>query len=293
LSANPLVLDDPIYIEGLPYSGCILGPEDGLQDYSIYHWQVIAVDEYGATRTSTSSWVFKIDSPNAPAYGWIEGHVYSAYDDTPIKGARITIGGVEIVTGTGGYYLGIFNEDTYTAEISATGFLTRTVGDVGIEALGITTREFWMALEDQVPSPNFVTTPGTYTTLIDVELDCINQGTDIRYTTDGSEPHAGLTAYSVPVFIPVAETTTIKAKAYLDAFTPSDTLTGEFIIDLADGDLSGEGEVDLTDAIMAMQVVAGVEPVTAVLPSGDVDGDNRIGLEEVVYILQAAAGMRN
>jgi len=290
LSANPLTLAEPIRIEGLPYSGCILGPEDGLQDNSTYHWKVIAVDEYGATQTSTSTWVFKINTTNAPAFGWIEGHVYSAYDDTPIVGATVLIDGVSLTTGTGGYYLGIFTEDTYTAEISATGFTMRTVTDISIQALGVTTREFWMGLEDQVPEPEFVTTPGTFTTVTSVELFCINQGADIRYTTDGSEPDANSLLYTNP--ISVTETVTIKVKAFLDAYTPSDTITGEFVIDLADGDLSGEGEVNLVDVIMGLQGIAGIEPVTDVLMSGDVNADGKVGLEEIIYILQAMAGLR-
>jgi hypothetical protein len=292
LSTDPLVLDDPIRIEGLAYSGSILGPEDGLQDNSTYHWQVIAVDEYGGTRTSNSTWVFKINTTNAPAYGWIEGHVYSAWDDTPIKGALILIDGVEITTGTGGYYLGIFQSDTYTAQISANGFITRTVPGIAISELGITTREFWMGLEDQVAEPVFETDSGPHATVIEVEIGCTNQSVAIRYTTDGSEPHEGLTAYSVPVFIPVAETTTIKAKAYFDVFTPSDTVEREFIIDLADGDLSGEGQVDLTDAIIVLQVLAGVVPTTDALLSGDVNGNAQIGLEEVIFILQKIATLR-
>jgi len=290
LSADPLVLADPIRVEGLPYSGCILGPEDGLQDDSTYHWQVIAVDEYGATQTSSSTWVFKINTTNAPAFGWIEGHVYSAYDDTPIVGATVLIDGVSITTGTGGYYLGIFTDDTYTAEISATGFLTHTVPDVTIQALGVTTREFSMDLEDQVPEPEFNPEPNTFTTITDVELSCINQGADIRFTTDGSEPNELSSLYTSPII--VTDTVTIKAKAFLDAYTPSDTVEGEFVIDLADGDLTGEGDVSIADVILALQILVEMETTNDAYISADVNQDNLIGIEEIIFILQALAGLR-
>ena len=91
---------------------------------------------------------------------------------------------------------------------------------------------------------------------------------------------------------PSPQTTTIKAKAYLFGFTPSYTVTGDFNIDLADGDLSGEGDVDLTDVIMAQQIIAGIVPASDVMLSGDVNSDSRIGLEEVVFILQTIAGIR-
>ncbi|OQX12061.1 MAG: hypothetical protein BWK80_44140, partial [Desulfobacteraceae bacterium IS3] len=58
------------------------------------------------------------------------------------------------------------------------------------------------------------------------------------------------------------------------------------------GDVNGSGgEPDLADAILALQVVAGLNPQNINI-NADVNGDNRIGLEEVVYILQKAAGLR-
>jgi hypothetical protein len=56
------------------------------------------------------------------------------------------------------------------------------------------------------------------------------------------------------------------------------------------GDVSGNGEVNLEDAILALQVVSGLTP-TVVL-TGDVNADNRIGLPEAIYILQEISGLR-
>ena len=53
---------------------------------------------------------------------------------------------------------------------------------------------------------------------------------------------------------------------------------------------------DLTDAIMALQVITGFNPVqlrTDYAVSGtDVNGDNRVGMEELIYILQDEAELR-
>jgi len=56
------------------------------------------------------------------------------------------------------------------------------------------------------------------------------------------------------------------------------------------GDASSDGNVDLTDAILALKIIAGL-PVSG-NPKADVNGDGRIGLEEVIYILQVVAGLR-
>jgi hypothetical protein len=58
------------------------------------------------------------------------------------------------------------------------------------------------------------------------------------------------------------------------------------------GDLDHCGGVDLQDAILALQVAAGLEGALPVHADADVDADGRLGLAEAVHGLQAAAGLR-
>jgi hypothetical protein len=58
------------------------------------------------------------------------------------------------------------------------------------------------------------------------------------------------------------------------------------------GDISSNGMVTLDDAIMTLQIGAGIEPENSVYLGADVNGDRRIGLEEANYILQNVSGMR-
>jgi hypothetical protein len=58
------------------------------------------------------------------------------------------------------------------------------------------------------------------------------------------------------------------------------------------GDVNGDGEVDLTDAILAFQVACGLVPDEPVFDGGDVNGDGNIGLAEAIYIIQVVAGLR-
>ncbi len=62
------------------------------------------------------------------------------------------------------------------------------------------------------------------------------------------------------------------------------------------GDLNADNVINLTDAILALQVITGSDPVqlrTDYTVSGaDVNGDNRVGTEELIYILQDEAELR-
>ena len=58
------------------------------------------------------------------------------------------------------------------------------------------------------------------------------------------------------------------------------------------GDLNDDGEVNLADVILAMQVVIGIEHNETVYRGADVDGDGRIGMEEVAYSLHRVIGLR-
>jgi len=57
------------------------------------------------------------------------------------------------------------------------------------------------------------------------------------------------------------------------------------------GDVNGDRSVDLADAILAIQVLTGVNPA-GILLEADVNGDGKIGLEEAIYILQIVGQVR-
>lgn len=50
--------------------------------------------------------------------------------------------------------------------------------------------------------------------------------------------------------------------------------------------------VDLKDAIISLQISAGIKPSGSVIKENEVSGDGVIGLEEAIYALQVAAGIR-
>ncbi|MCP4107198.1 MAG: hypothetical protein GY749_16930 [Desulfobacteraceae bacterium] len=57
------------------------------------------------------------------------------------------------------------------------------------------------------------------------------------------------------------------------------------------GDITGDGTVDLADAVVALMIAAGIN-TNYINPGTDVNGDNRISTEDAVYILQHTAELR-
>ncbi|MGD9975610.1 MAG: DUF1566 domain-containing protein [Desulfatirhabdiaceae bacterium] len=57
----------------------------------------------------------------------------------------------------------------------------------------------------------------------------------------------------------------------------------------ATGDVNSDGNADLADAVLCLQVLSGMLPDN-VNPAADVDGDGKIGMAEVIYVLQQVAG---
>ena len=110
------------------------------------------------------------------------------------------------------------------------------------------------------------------------------------YTTDGGEPTIGSQTYTEPITI--ATTTTLKYFSKDLAGNSESVKTEIYSITQTAGDIDGNGAVDLADAILALQVMAGNQPSATIFMEADVNNDNRIGLEEAIYIMQRVAGFR-
>ena len=80
-----------------------------------------------------------------------------------------------------------------------------------------------------VSTPTFSPDPGTYAPPVDVSLSSATDSAVIRYTTDGSTPTELSHGYSSPMR--VETTVTIKARAYLSGWTPSEVATSTYTID--------------------------------------------------------------
>jgi hypothetical protein len=80
----------------------------------------------------------------------------------------------------------------------------------------------------QLTRPDFSVPGGRYSATVQVSLSHNNPAAEIHYTTDGSEPTLNAAKFSVA--IPVSETQTLKAKAFLNGFLPGETETQTYFI---------------------------------------------------------------
>ena len=75
--------------------------------------------------------------------------------------------------------------------------------------------------------------------------------------------------------------------------TEANATTASWTINtVAIGDINDDGNIDLTDAILALQVVSGIDSSQNIYRAADANGDGKIGIQEVTYILQKVSGAR-
>ncbi|MDD3050133.1 MAG: FISUMP domain-containing protein [Candidatus Cloacimonetes bacterium] len=79
-----------------------------------------------------------------------------------------------------------------------------------------------------VTTPTFTPPAGNYATAQSVTISCTTEGAVIKYTIDGTDPTSSSPVYSSPVNI--SSTTTLKAKAFKDGWTPSTTAVAQYNI---------------------------------------------------------------
>jgi hypothetical protein len=72
-----------------------------------------------------------------------------------------------------------------------------------------------------------------------------------------------------------------------------DEVGHDFVADFINpGDVNGDRKIDITDAVLALQVMAGTGPQGVVEVWADVDGNGKIDMAEWVYISQRVADIR-
>jgi len=153
---------------------------------------------------------------------------------------------------------------------------------------------------DEDVNHNGVVDPGeTDPSNPDTDGDCIQDGTELGYTLADIGPDTDTDVFQ-PDLDPSTTTNPLNSDTDGDGLSDGQEDTnhngmfdpGELDPNHVQGDVDGDGNVNIADGILALQVMAGIEPSATVYKEADVNGDNKIGMEEVIYILQKVAGLR-
>jgi hypothetical protein len=196
--------------EGKKYVTYQILDKSGLKSTDI--WDSITLD-YGAVATPTFS-------PVGGTYTSVQNVVISC--STEGSTIRYTTDGSEPLSTSLLYSSPI--EVSSSMTIKAKAFRTE------MDNSQTATATYAINLPAKVATPAFSPVGGTYTSVQNVVISCSTEGSTIRYTTDGSEPSSASTVYSSALSIDV--TTTVKAKAFKDGMTNSDTATATYSVNL-------------------------------------------------------------
>jgi subtilisin family serine protease len=117
------------------------------------------------------------------------------------------------------------------------------------------------------------------------------------FGTSAATPHvAGAAALILSMFPNLSHDqlrTIIESSAIDMGATGKDNLFGWGRLNInVHFDIDGSGIFEIKDAILALQICAGISPGSKIYKEADIDGDGRIGLKEAVFTLQIVSGSR-
>ena len=168
--------------------------------------------------TVSATYAFNV---TPPAFSIAAGTYYNTFDvsmSTPTAGAtmRYTLDGSDPTASSTLYTAPVAISSSSTLKAKA---FKNNWNDSGIASVSYTLK---------VVAPTFNPLPDTYTTPQSVTIATTTPGTEIYYTTDGSDPYANSTLYTGPVLI--STTSTLKARAYKTGWSSSNISSAQYII---------------------------------------------------------------
>ena len=155
--------------------------------------------------------------------------------------------------------------------------------------------------ESMIEAPIFSPQPRAfYNFFPDVEITCATDGAIIYYTIDGNDPDASSPVYSAPLHL--TQSTTIKARAYKEGYSPSRITEGQYIIQIQKADINRDTNIDISDVILCLRMAIGLDinvddnqyapPYTDwLITVSDVNNDGVIDISDVILTLRIAIGL--
>jgi hypothetical protein len=282
--------------ENIPQAATYM-PKDGLKNPQTSHyycqngdsfcyWKITAIDSFGAMRESNTR-SFTIVSTNALP-GIIKGIVRDETTGAPIIGATVAAGSSHYTTLTNGAFIMMLSSGTYTVTATANGYQTKTLANIALASGAV--YEAGMSLDSNTPI-TYSVTPSALSngTISPTIVQTVNSGATATFTITPASGYR--TATPVGGTCPQG---TLNVNSYTTgAITGNCNVSASFTLT---SDLNGDGKVDLADAIIALQVMAGMQPQgmrsNYTTSNADVNGDVKVGMPELLYVLQKVAGAR-
>ena len=132
ISKDDATFSNPIVLENLTASACLVTSEQGLEDLTDYYWKVLAVDEYGGATESSQVWSFHTNNTN-PLMAYLVVQVYDDLTKVAVSEAQVAVGGVIIIqTGVNGSFFTTIAPGVYDVTVSAPGYHGRTLSSVSV-----------------------------------------------------------------------------------------------------------------------------------------------------------------
>jgi hypothetical protein len=147
LSKGDGQFSNPIRLEGLKNSACIVRSQDGIEDLSTYFWKVQAIDIYGGIQESEVS---QFDANNTnPAQGFIGVFVYDASTLEGIENAQVKIQDVVCKSVDRGHYLCSLKPGTYPIKVSAPQYTSAPITEVKLPEGNLIQMDFQL-IKDEI-----------------------------------------------------------------------------------------------------------------------------------------------
>ncbi len=78
---------------------------------------------------------------------------------------------------------------------------------------------------------------------------------------------------------------------YHYGYDAADNLSSESVESIISGDVNLDMTVSLSDAVLSLQLMAGIASSEVIHYGADLDGDGKLGMSETLYILKDVAGL--
>ena len=148
-------------------------------------------------------------------------------------------------------------EYTAAIEISANTTIKAKAWKDGLTASAIAAAEYIITNYTPLDAPTFNLDAGTYTGPQEITISAAD-GATIRYTLDGNDPTETSTEYTGAITI--ISSKTIKAKAWMEGYLPSEVASAEYVIELPTvtfNKLASHTQITTSDVYMIVDVTSG------------------------------------